>query len=289
MHPTDIAAFINHKGGVGKTTSVANVGAALAILGRRVLLVDLDPQGHLTTFLGAELEPDRPTVHDVLRGRALVRETIVEKPLRARLTVDGHESTLSMSLVPSTIDVAGVETTLADTPRREFLLRDALAPVRSDYDHVLIDCPPGVGLITTNALAAARRVFIPVQTEFLALESLRALIARVESVARALDLDVEIGGIIATRYDARKVLGRAVVQSLREEFGALLLETVIRENIALAESPRRGRDIFSYRPRSTGAQDYLRLAMEILGRIPAAERVYSVERGVIHRESELPV
>ncbi len=289
MHRTDIAAFINHKGGVGKTTSVANVGAALAILGRRVLLVDLDPQGHLSTFLGADRDADRPTVYDVLRGRAAVRETVVHKPLRARLTVDGHESTLSMALVPSTIDVAGAETTLADTPRREFLLRDALAPVHGEYDHILVDCPPGVGLITTNALAAARRVFIPVQTEFLALESLRALIARIESVARALDLDVEIGGIVATRYDGRKVLCRAVVQSLREEFGALLLETVVRENIALAESPRTGRDIFSYRPRSTGAQDYLRLAMEILGRIPTDERVYSVERGVIHRESGVSV
>jgi chromosome partitioning protein len=281
MHRSETAAFLNQKGGVGKTTSVANVGAGLAILGKKVLIVDLDPQGHLTNFLGIESNEVNKTTYDVLRGDTHPREAIVTKELSARLSINGRDSQLSMAVIPSSLEFAEAEMALSRAPDREFLLRNAIDKVRDDYDHILFDCSPSLGLISINALAAARKVFIPVQTEYLALESLEHLIAKIESVAEKLSLDLEIGGLIATRFDGRKVLSRVVVEELRGRYGALLLDTMIRENIALAESPRFGKDIFSFRPRSYGMEDYLNLSLEIMGRITTADALFSVERGVI--------
>ena len=281
MHQSETAAFLNHKGGVGKTTSVVNVGAALAILGKRVLIVDLDPQGHLTSFLGLESNEIDKTISDVLRGQAHTQEAIVTKPLRARLSINGRDSRLTMSVIPATVEFADAEPVLWRAADRELLLKSALAKVSAQFDYILIDCAPGLGLISVNALAAADKVFIPIQTEHLALESLEQLLNKIESVMVDLDLDLVIGGLIATRYDGRKVLSRTVLQALRERFGALLLDTVIRDNIVLAESPRYGMDIFSYRPRSYGAADYLNLSLEIMGRIATADALFSVERGVI--------
>jgi len=286
MQQTETAAFLNQKGGVGKTTSVVNVGAGLAILGKKVLIVDLDPQGHLTKFLGVEPHEINKTIYDVLLGAAPAREAIINRPLRARLTVDGRDSQLSVSIIPATLEFAEAEMELAQSSEREFLLKNAIAPVRDEFDYVLLDCSPSLGLITANALATVQKVFIPVQTEYLALESLESLLLKIESVTTGLGLDVEIGGLIATRFDGRKVLSRAVVQTLRERFGALLLDTMIRENIALAESPRFGKDIFSYRARSFGAEDYLNLSLEIMGRITTASTLFSVERGVITRAAD---
>ncbi|MBN1885104.1 MAG: ParA family protein [Candidatus Krumholzibacteriota bacterium] len=281
MHPSDTAAFLNQKGGVGKTTSVANTGAGLAIMGKRVLIVDLDPQGHLTSFLGIDRGDVETSTGDILRGEAHPHEAIVTRELGARLCLDGEESRISLSVIPATIDLADVETDLAGAPDGALLLRHAMATVADDYDYILFDCPPSLGLVTINALAAARKVFIPVQAEQLALLSLENLLRRIESVSNELGLDLVVGGLIATRYDGRKVLNRTVVQTLRERYGALLLETMVRENIALAESPRFGKDIFSYSPRSYGAADYLNLSLEVMGRIANADELFSVERGVI--------
>ena len=281
MHQSNTAAFLNQKGGVGKTTSVVNVGAGLAILGKKVLIVDLDPQGHLTSFFGIESEDVEKTIYDVLRGDIGPRDAIVTKTLSARLCINGRESRLSLSVIPSALDFVEAETALSDATDREFLLKKAIAGVTGDFDYILFDCPPSLGLISINALAAAQKVFIPVQTEFLALKSLENLLKKIEFVIATLNLDLVIGGMIATRFDGRKVLSRTVVQTLRERFGALLLETVIRENIVLAESPRFGKDIFSYCPRSYGAEDYLNLSLEIMGRIATADQLFSVERGVI--------
>jgi chromosome partitioning protein len=280
MHRSEIAAFLNQKGGVGKTTSVVNVGAGLTILGKKVLIVDLDPQGHLTRFLGVEPHEVETTIYDVFRGAA-ARDAIITTPLRARLSVNGQDSQLSMAVIPATLEFAGAETDLAGTPGREFLFKRAIDRIRDDFDYVLIDCSPSLGLVTINALAASQKVFIPIQTEFLALESLQNLLTRIESVTGTLSLDVEVAGLIATRFDGRKVLSRTVVQTLREHFGALLMNTMIRDNIALAESPRFGKDIFSYQPRSFGAEDYLNLSLEVMGRIATADALFSVERGVI--------
>ncbi len=281
MHQTERAAFLNQKGGVGKTTSVVNVGAGLTILGNSVLLVDLDPQGHLTSFLGIEREELGKTIYDVLRGDTHPREAVITRPLAARLCIDGRESQLSLSVIPSTIDFSEAEMALAQREDREFLLRTAISKIDHEYDYVLFDCSPSLGLITINALAAADKVFVPIQTEYLALKSLDDLMSKIESVKSRLNPDLAIGGLVATRFDGRKVLSRAIVQALREHFGALLLETMIRENIVLAESPRFGKDIFSYRPRSYGAEDYMNLSLEIMGRIATAYELFSVERGVL--------
>ncbi len=281
MHQSERAAFLNHKGGVGKTTSVANVGAGLTILGKRVLLVDLDPQGHLTSFLGLEPNEINNTIYDVLRGEVHPREAIITKPLNARFCIDGRESQLSISLIPSTLDFAEAELALSNRADRKFLLKNAIAKVSGDYDFTLFDCSPSLGLLSINALVASEKVFIPIQTEFLALKSLEDLIKKIESVMVELNPDLVIGGLVATRFDGRKVLSRTIVQALKEHFGALLLETMIRENIVLAESPRFGKDIFSYRPRSYGAEDYMNLSLEIIGRITSANQLFTVERGVI--------
>jgi len=281
MYQSETAAFLNQKGGVGKTTSVANVGAGLAILGKRVLLVDLDPQGHLTSFLGIEPGEVKKTIYDVLRGETHPQDAVITKPLNARLCINGTESQLSLSVIPSTLDFAEAEMNLANRADREFLLRNAISRISNDYHYTLLDCSPSLGLISINALVASDKVFIPIQTEYLALRSLEDLIRKIESVIAELSLDLVIGGLVATRFDGRKVLSRAIVQALKERFGALLLETMIRENIVLAESPRFGKDIFSYRPRSYGAEDYMNLSLEMMGRIATANELFYVERGVI--------
>lgn len=269
MHTSATAAFLNHKGGVGKTTSVINIGAGLVILGNRVLLVDLDPQGHLTRFLGIERDEVRTTIYDVMRGVAPPQQSIITRELRARVHMDGQDNALSISVIPATLEFADAEAVLSRVNRCQYLLKNAIAEVRDQYDYVLFDCPPSVGLISTNALAAAQTVFVPVQTEYLALQSLEDLLTKVESVTTHLNPELEVGGLIATRFDGRKVLSRTVVQTMRERFGALLLDTMIRDNIVLAESPQYGKDVFSYRPRSFGAEDYLRLAEEIMDRMAA--------------------
>jgi chromosome partitioning protein len=283
MRQSEAAAFLNHKGGVGKTTSVANVGAGLSILGRRVLIVDLDPQGHLTRFLGIDPREIQATIFDVLRGDIGPREATITRPLKARLHVDGHDTPLSMAVIPSNVGLADAEIALSGRRDRAFLLKNAMRPLSGEYDCILFDCPPSLGLISVNALVAARKVFIPVQTEYLALESLEDLMTKIESVMAEMNPDLQIGGLVATRFDARKVLSRTVVQTLRERFGALFLNTMIRENIVLAESPSFGKDIFSYRPRSFGAEDYLNLSMEIMDRVDAPSTLVTVERGVINR------
>jgi len=284
----DISAFLNHKGGVGKTTSVVNVGAGLSILGERVLLVDLDPQGHLTRFLGVEPADVGPTIDDVLRSGTDPRDAIVTRPLRARRHIDGRDLPMSMSVIPATLAFSSAEMALAGVADRELLLKRALARLGDAYDHILLDCSPSLGLISINALVAAQRIFVPVQTEYLALHSLENLLAKVESVAAALNPGLEIGGLIATRFDGRKVLSRTVVETLRERFGALLLNTIVRDNIALAESPRFGKDIFSYRSTSPGAEDYLNLSTEILDRFESIDELQESDLEVFESHARFP-
>jgi chromosome partitioning protein len=286
MHRTEIAAFLNQKGGVGKTTSVVNVGSGLTILGKNVLIVDLDPQGHLTGSLGIDNEQIKHTVYDVMCGEATAGDSFIKKELGARLSVNGRDSRLSLTVMPSNLHMAEAELVLAQKSDREYLLKNAISSIEEDFDYILFDCPPGLGLFTINALAAAHKVFIPVQTEYLALESLNNLQTMIESVTNRFNRNLEIGGLIATRFDGRKVINRAVVERLKERFGALFLESMIRENIVLAEGPERGKDIFTYRPRSYGAEDYLNLCHEILDGNHIAEEVLSVEpEEVIGRHS----
>ena len=244
-------ALINQKGGVGKTTSTINLGAGLAMLGKSVLLVDLDPQAHLTYGLGIQAHELDYTVYEVLKGEIAAAEAIVRR--------DGLE------VLPSSLSLSAAEVELSGMAGREFLLKEALAGLQP-HDFVLLDCPPSLGLLTLNALTAAQEVFIPLQTEFLALQGMSKLIDTVNVVRKRLNPDLTISGIIGTQFDARKNLNREVVEKIREYFADKLLETLIHDNVALAEAPSYGQTIFEYRPDCRGAQDYLALSQEAVAR-----------------------
>lgn len=244
-------AIINQKGGVGKTTSVVNIGAGLTRLGKRVITMDLDPQSHLTFSLGLRDEVPGGGVYSLMKGQATFRDTVIEAG--------------GMGLVPSTADLAGLEVELAGLPGREFVLRDALSGV-NDYDFLLMDCPPTLGLLSLNALVAADDIYIPLQAEFLALQGLGRLLQSVRKVRERLNSSLEIGGVFTTRFDKRKGLNNEVLTMLYEYFNGKLLSTVIRDNIALAEAPSYGQSIFEYKAGSHGAKDYMKLCKEILKR-----------------------
>ncbi|WP_029897155.1 ParA family protein [Desulfohalovibrio reitneri] len=244
-------AVMNQKGGVGKTTTTINIGAGLARLDQRVLLVDLDPQAHLTYSLGIPAHELEATIYEVLKGEADVASTLLER----------H----GMDVLPSSLSLSGADLEFSALPGREFLLREALEGFHemSRYDYVLVDCPPNLGILTINAMTAAREVFIPLQTEFLALQSLSKLLETVEVVKKRLNPSLEVTGIVATRYQKQKKLSREVVRKIRDYFGDKLFESSVRENISLAEAPSFGQDIFTYRPDSHGAMDYMALCREI--------------------------
>jgi chromosome partitioning protein len=238
-----IISVVNHKGGVGKTTSVVSLGVALSQLGRRVLLVDVDPQRNLTDSLSVP-ETGR-TLYEALReGKGL---PIVEvKP--------------GLSVCPSSIDLVSMDIELGDLKGREFVLRRLLSPL--DYDYILLDCPPSLGLLTINALSASGEVLIPLTPEALPAKGLGTLLDIVRRVEEGLNPDLHLGGILITRYNRRKI-NRIVEEYLRESFGSLVFQTKIRENVDISEAPLQGTDILSYSPKSPGSQDYRSLALEV--------------------------
>lgn len=244
-----VIAITNHKGGVGKTTSAINVGAGLARLGKRVLLIDLDPQANLTQSLGIR-EP-KETVYGSIRG---------DYPLKPLHIVE------NLDAVPSTLDLSGAEVELNSETGREYILRELLEGVKSRYDYVLIDSPPSLGLLTVNALTSADEILIPLQAQYLALQGLTKLLEIVEKVKKRLNKGLRIGGVFITQYDNRKTLNRDVVEVIQGHFQDKVLNAKIRDNVALAEAPARGQDIYRYSPNSYGATDYLELCAEILQR-----------------------
>lgn len=246
-----IIAFINQKGGVGKTTCTMNIGAGLSKLGKKVLLIDLDPQAHLTYSLGIEAHTLQNTVYNLLKGLRRAEEII--------LTRNG------LDLIPSSLELSGAELELSSVAGREFLLKEALEGIQN-YDYILLDCPPSLGLLTLNALTTAGEVYIPLQTEFLALQGMSKLISTVDIVKKRLNKSIEITGIIATRFDNRKNLNKEVVEKIEKYFGDRLFKTLIRDNISLAEAPSYGQTIFEYKKNSYGAKDYLNLSHEIIKR-----------------------
>ena len=245
-----IIALVNQKGGVGKTTSTINLGAALARAGRRVLLIDVDPQSNLTTSLGIDMA-ERPSLYRVLRGDVPAGDALVRRE--------------AYSVLPASIDLSGAEIEFSTAAGREFLLSEAIEPVRADFDYVLLDCAPSLGLLTLGALTLAGEVFIPLQSEYLALQGMSKLLQTVDVVRRRLNPRLEITGIIATLYDQRKRLNREVIDNITAYFGDRLFQTRIRDNISLAEAPSYGMDLFEYRPDSYGAKDYEALAAEVIG------------------------
>lgn len=245
-----IVAFVNQKGGVGKSTSVSCLGAALSRRSRRVLLVDLDPQGNLTEGFGIETDDVTESVYDVIIGGKPINSVIIN--------VAEH-----LDLAPANIDLSGAETELLQLPGKDFRLKKALDALNG-YDYILIDCPPSLGQLTLNALSAAKEVIIPVQTEYFALKGLQKLIRTVGMVQEWSNKNLAIAGILATRYDGRRNLNRSVVEQLRQHFGEELFLPMIRENVALAEAPTTGSDIFEYKLGSHGAQDYQALCDRVI-------------------------
>lgn len=250
-----VISLLNHKGGVGKTTSVINIGAGMAELGKKVLLIDLDPQANLSVSLGIPRQPN--TIYEALRGESEIEPYTYKE---------------GMDVVMSTLDLSGAEMELINEAGREYILRELFEPVREEYDYIIIDCPPSLGLLALNALAASDFVYIPLQTEFLALQGLAKIKQVIDKVKFRLNKRLEIGGVIATMYDGRKILNRDVVETIKKYFGGKVFETLIRDNVALAEAPSQRKDIFDYNPNSIGAQDYMELCKEILQRVETPEK-----------------
>jgi chromosome partitioning protein len=242
-----IITISNHKGGVGKTTSTINIGAGLNRLGKKVLLIDLDPQANLSQSLGI-IEPER-NIYGAIRG---------EYKLEPVETVKGLE------VIPSTLDLSGAEVELSGEAGREYILKELIEPLSRSYDYILIDSPPSLGLLTINAFTASDKVFIPLQAQYLALQGLTKLLEVIEKIKKRLNKELKVGGVFVTQYDSRKVLNRDVVATIESHFKDQVFKTKIRDNIALAEAPTQGLDIFRYNPKSYGAEDYLSLCKEIL-------------------------
>lgn len=242
-----VISISNHKGGVGKTTSTINIGAGLVLLGKRVLLIDLDPQANLSLSLGIE-SPER-TIYGALRG---------EYKLDPINVING------LDVIPSTLDLSGAELELSGEAGREYILRELIEPLREEYDYILIDSPPSLGLLTINGFTASDEVFIPLQSEFLALRGLAKLVEVIEKINKRLNKQLRVGGVFITQYDSRKILARDVVTTIEAHFKDQVFNTKIRDNVALAEAPAQGLDIFRYNPKSSGAEDYLALCKEII-------------------------
>ncbi|MFQ5964726.1 MAG: ParA family protein [Candidatus Scalinduaceae bacterium] len=245
-------AFINQKGGVGKTTSTANVGACLALLGKKVLLIDLDPQANLSIHLGIDVHNIDLSIYQIINGKKNAREVL------KKTSVSG------LDLIPSNIDLASAEIELVNMVGRETIIKFYLNDFLNKYDYVLIDCPPSMGLLTLNALTMVKEIFIPLQTEFFALQGVSKLLQTFEIIKKRLNESLEITGIIPCMYDSRTKLGNEVLQKIKEYFNDKVFNTMIRKNIKLSESPSHGMPVMVYAPDSKGAQDYMALTKEII-------------------------
>ena len=249
-----IISVANQKGGVGKTTTTVNLGACLASLGKKVLLVDMDAQGNATSGVGIRKPDVTRDIYDVL---------VNELPIDEATLITEHEN---LSIVPATLQLAGAEIELTSMMARESRLKGSLAEVSSQYDYILIDCPPSLGHLTINSFTASDSILIPVQCEYYALEGLSQLLNTVRLVQKHFNPELEIEGVLLTMYDARTNLGNEVVEEVRKYFREKVYETIIPSNIRLSEAPSHGKPIIDYDPRSRGAEVYQALAKEVVSR-----------------------
>lgn len=246
---SNIIAFSNHKGGVGKTTSTVSIGAALSLLEYRVLLVDLDPQGNLSQSLG--IDASKRNIYGFVRNQYSTEpKYVIDK----------------LDIFPSDVNLAGLEIELNTEPGREYVIKELLSGFTSRYDYILIDCPPSLGFLTLNAFTAASQIIIPLQAEYLAMHGLSKLTEVVTKIQARINPALQIGGIIITQFDKRKILNKDIASTVGKHFGVKVFKTFIRDNVALAEAPSSGLDIFRYNPGSNGAEDYLNLTKEIVTR-----------------------
>lgn len=244
--------FVNQKGGVGKTTSVINIGAYIALAGRKVLLVDFDSQGNMSSGVG--VSKDKPTVYELISGLASPAECVKPAPVQ------------NLFAISASIDLSGAAIELVDQEGREFFLRRALEPFQDSYDYILIDCPPSLGLLTLNGLAAADSVLVPMQCEYFALEGITLLLQTVEKVQQKINTSLSIGGIFFTMYDSRTRLAQDVVTQVKAYFKDIVFSAIIPRNVRLSEAPSRGLPICRYDPVCVGAKSYQKLAEEVMGR-----------------------
>ena len=251
---TRIISIANQKGGVGKTTTAINLATALAAVKKNVLIIDLDPQGNASTGLGITRQARTRNSYHLLIGQARLDETILETCIPG------------LKIVPSGIDLSAAEIELADMKARAYCLRKALAAGSEDFDYILIDCPPGLGLLTINALVAARAVLVPMQCEFLALEGLSHLIKTIERIKQAFNPSLDIQGIVLTMFDTRNNLSGMVANDVRDHFGDKVYKTVIPRNVRVSEAPSHGQPVLVYDMGCAGSQAYIHLASEVLRR-----------------------
>lgn len=249
---TEIIAFANQKGGVGKTTTAINIGASLAAIKKQVLLIDLDPQGNAGTGLGFVRAAHRQSVYGVIMGTANVADNILTTAVAG------------MHILPSSPALAGAEAELLDMDNREYRLRDAIEQIKNHYDYILIDCPPALGYLTLNALTTANRVIVPLQCEFFALEGVQHLVNTIDEVQKKWNPELKILGVLLTMYDRRYGLTRAVEEDVRKTFGGRVFKTVVPRNVRISEAPSHGKPALFYDFNSAGAQAYLRVATEIV-------------------------